>query len=576
MKLPVLSAKFLIPLVTIAVAIPVTFFLVKQQFIPSPTATGSLQYLIVNKSGGGNDQQTCCPWNWQTPSQIDGKAVDELYTRIGIPQSPTIKLGIGLIIPYLESPCNNAPCNGKDEQTIQKVLKIALDKNTPVLIKLDGFSWWETRSDLWNWWDQTLPGYNPDNVQNVEWTSWDASLSGTKIAWRNWGQQIRTKPHPNLASPVYVAEKQKKLKQLLPMILTWYNQLPVDKKYLLAGVVLDNELSIGVNFYYYPNGNDYITRPPEQDRFTYLDPQGGLSFGYQLLGYAAVKTLGIKTTGNLTESDLNTVIKYHADMLSQTAKEVGFPKDKIYIHGIGNIAKQNPKLFSFANIITQDTTPGWSLYEYAQNPADAPGLSDALNINPSQSWAAVEWLPLRATTVQQWQQALENTLNFRDNKLLAIYNWEGISTDQNALQAIRNVLGISTTLIPSPTIPPYCYVCNNKQWKLRSGNGTCNGIPNPPSCQKDNPSTYEGCIRPQETDMICESNPTPTPVPLLAEDIDNDGCVGLLDFNVWYKAIKGTPVANTSPDINKDGFIDLVDFNLWFRAMKNLPPNKLC
>ncbi|GEM_PF-3490586 len=70
---------------------------------------------------------------------------------------------------------------------------------------------------------------------------------------------------------------------------------------------------------------------------------------------------------------------------------------------------------------------------------------------------------------------------------------------------------------------------------------------------------------------------TPTTVPgQLTEDVDKDGCVGLLDFNAWFKAIRGTPQANSSPDINKDGSIDIVDFNLWFRAMKNLPPEKLC
>ncbi len=73
------------------------------------------------------------------------------------------------------------------------------------------------------------------------------------------------------------------------------------------------------------------------------------------------------------------------------------------------------------------------------------------------------------------------------------------------------------------------------------------------------------------------NSPTPTPTgTLLPEDIDHDGCVGLLDFNVWYKAIKGTLVTNTSPDINKDGIVDLVDFNLWFKGMKSLPPEKLC
>ncbi len=73
------------------------------------------------------------------------------------------------------------------------------------------------------------------------------------------------------------------------------------------------------------------------------------------------------------------------------------------------------------------------------------------------------------------------------------------------------------------------------------------------------------------------TQPTPTGTSgLIPEDIDHDGCVGLLDFNAWFKAIKGTPVPNTNPDVNNDGAIDILDFNLWFRAMKNLPSDKLC
>lgn len=69
-----------------------------------------------------------------------------------------------------------------------------------------------------------------------------------------------------------------------------------------------------------------------------------------------------------------------------------------------------------------------------------------------------------------------------------------------------------------------------------------------------------------------------TPVPgSLPEDINRDGCVGLLDFNVWFQTIRsGITPSGTVPDINNDGTVDIVDFNLWFRAMKNLPPEKLC
>lgn len=90
------------------------------------------------------------------------------------------------------------------------------------------------------------------------------------------------------------------------------------------------------------------------------------------------------------------------------------------------------------------------------------------------------------------------------------------------------------------------------------------------------------------------NNPSPTPIPnatatplqnpsptssiqLMDADVDKDGCVGILDFNAWFQAIKtGVVRTGTFPDINKDGSIDIVDFNVWFKAMLSLSKDKLC
>lgn len=83
-------------------------------------------------------------------------------------------------------------------------------------------------------------------------------------------------------------------------------------------------------------------------------------------------------------------------------------------------------------------------------------------------------------------------------------------------------------------------------------------------------------LSPTQTQPSPTSSISPTGTLIVDEDIDHDGCIGLLDFNAWFKAIKGTPQANTTPDVNHDGSVDIVDFNLWFIAMKNLTPDKLC
>lgn len=71
------------------------------------------------------------------------------------------------------------------------------------MIELDGINYWQARPDLWNWWDKSKPGYNPENKKNVEWTDWTPD-SAVKIGWRNWGSQHRVLPMPNLMSPAYL------------------------------------------------------------------------------------------------------------------------------------------------------------------------------------------------------------------------------------------------------------------------------------------------------------------------------------------------------------------------------------
>ena len=42
---------------------------------------------------------------------------------------------------------------------------------------LDGENWWDQTPELWNWWNASLPGYDPGNVNNVEWYGMACSQS---------------------------------------------------------------------------------------------------------------------------------------------------------------------------------------------------------------------------------------------------------------------------------------------------------------------------------------------------------------------------------------------------------------
>lgn len=566
---------------------------IRQRASETPTET---QYVILNKRGDGIN-----PWNFENPAGITDSAVDEIMQKLGTLGTGNKKIGIGIIISYLRSYC--APtgvltpsdltrfCN-KDVEAIQRVIAISERKNIPVLIKLDGFSWWDERADLWNWWDSNQYGYNPTNKQNVEWTSFDPN-SAIKISWRNWGSQIRVKPHPNLGSPLYIAAKQEKLQQLLPLITTWYNNLPNDKKYLLAGVVLDNELSIGHNFYYYNNGNDYLSQDSSNDPFQYLDYSAGtVSTGMAQLGYAALTNYGIKNSGTITVADLNEIVKRHATFLAQTALGSGLPASKLYVHGIGNVLSSNPQLFSYEGVITSLVNPGWSFYQYAQNPNSAPGFTNSLSQNSTGKWGAVEWL-YQDSDETGWEQALRNTLTTTGNNLIAIYNWEGIVDNNNALVAIRNVVSPELsgtplpTPLPSPTPTPayLCFVCgSNRLWRtIYSSLGDSHSCDNlnpqtiplcPTTPQPDGNPAFEGCKSLQNihgTACSVPSTISTTPTQIIG-DINGDRIVNVRDFDIWRCEFVGNgacanPPSNRTADLNRDTRVDLQDYTMWRNAI---------
>ena len=118
---------------------------------------------------------------------------------------------------------------------LKKHLQNSADYNIPVLVQLDPITFMTSRPDLWNWWDDTAPGYDPDNRNNVEWTSWSPE-DAVKIGWLNWGSQIRLNPMPNLMSPEYRQAVMTQMTDLITIVKDWYDSLPEEKKYLLGGI----------------------------------------------------------------------------------------------------------------------------------------------------------------------------------------------------------------------------------------------------------------------------------------------------------------------------------------------------
>ncbi|MHB9077544.1 MAG: hypothetical protein ACYC3X_08605 [Pirellulaceae bacterium] len=392
------------------------------------TAEAQPHYVFINKAPGAEG------WDAGNPASFTRDGFDEILRAVNPPDNPALRLGISFIFDFFRYDTETLA------RSLDRFLALSAETGVPILVNLDGMNWWGKRPDLWNWWDPTQPGYNPANRQNVEWYGWGPEYA-VKIGWRNWGSQIRVLPMMNMASPQVIAAHQEVLRILLPRIAAWSQSLPQEKKYLLGGVKLGHEASIGINAWYYPNGNELADQPAAKDPVYGLKFEKGWHGGVQPIGYAAVSTAGVnpKRTGELTREDIARVTHDYLALLCAEAHKAGLPPDKVYTHQGGTYAPWEKSL-PWWPALNADATPGWSFY--FTDPVEAAGLGETLDSRGSARWAAVEWW-WQGADEAGWRNHLERTLAFRDCQFLVIYNWNcgGLSLSQHpagmrALQAV--------------------------------------------------------------------------------------------------------------------------------------------
>lgn len=390
-------------------------------------ASAEPRYLLFNMAPGHD-------WKQEMPSTLTRLLLDDVVNTVRPIKRDDLQIGVAFSFSILNSP------PGVITEGITNLLAASLATGVPVMITLDGQNWWNEHPELWNWWDPESPGYNPQNVYNVEWTSWSPAQA-VKVGWRNWGVQIRVAPAPNLASPQFLEANTNALKQILPVVVNWYNGLPADKKYLFAGLKLGWEASIGYNAYFYPDGNRFFEQWPNidiHDPTTGLDHSKGLSGGLLQLGYAAVRTSGIKNSGEITRDDIGKVTQNYLALLSKTAVEMGMPREMVFTHQGGACPPWDNQL-PFWPALNEWSCPGWSFYWGA--PAEAGNLNEEMQRAGVTRWSAAEWW-WTGTTGQEWADHFARTLEFRDCRNICIYNWNqgGVESQPEALEGVRLTL----------------------------------------------------------------------------------------------------------------------------------------
>lgn len=408
-------------------AVPFHYVMKTREFVKlakeaQATQRSSMRYILINRQMPGGT------WNQSNPDSIREEDFAEIKGKLNV-KSSGIRIGVGIVISYL----NSKPETLK--ATLERFLNLAEKTDTPVLVQLEGENWWGARPDLWNWWDPERPGYNPDNKENVEWTGW-SSDQAVKIGWRNWGRQIRVLPQPNLMSPRYRKACHEMLALLVPIVLDWWSNLPNSKKELLVGIKVGHESSIGVNAFYYPDGNALLDRASSDDPTTGINASNVPSRGVAQIGYAAVKTAGIRSEGEITEEDLAEVVRRHLENICRALADMGVPRDKLYTHCAG--WRDGELLYESA--LNQFSCPGWSFYRHAGDPRVDMGVQNALSKTNAPFWGAVEWLYQGPREVEAWRSAIGNTLTDPRCRFICIYNWEGIRESEAILEAIKQIV----------------------------------------------------------------------------------------------------------------------------------------
>ena len=452
----------------------ITFILFLCTLVLPVVFAGDIQYLGIH---GG-------PFVEGSPETFNQAGINEIANAIGTRGRADRKLAVSFTLNYLRTSIDKIPGNyslndvkqavntllnttyfqynaaldyttGGMVQSLKNILAASESADVPLIIRIDGTQWWEARPDLWNWWNDQEIGYNPYNINNVERFDWGTSTgTAVKIGWRNWGEQSRVAPAPNLGSPGYRAAQKECLDLIFSVIAQWYNGLPDDKKYLLGGIVLGWELSIWWNAFYYEGGNDLLNQPEANDPTNYPDlnpinpkPEDRRVKG---LGYAAAQTLGIQTSGTAVTYDTGDAIcADYLKFLIELAIQHGIPSNRLITHSFTTTGGVTGKA-AVSDI--EGVVPGWSWYGLSTGKS-VTSMDTLLNHADGRPWAVIEM----GSGIQAGyegvakidHEALETIFAYRNNRYINFFNWDanypgsvnyGVKQQPDRIEAIRLTL----------------------------------------------------------------------------------------------------------------------------------------
>jgi len=356
----------------------------KKQLDKFRRTTDETQYLILPIREAGH------LYSGRT-AQLE-EAIKEMRRRLGPISDPTKRnWGYHMILPMWRLDPEHLFNENAHPQTLARAVRcafdVALSQDVAVYFTVENLEW-ANRPDLWNYADQDKPGYDPDNVQNVEWLDWDGTPHPHR--YRDWGTPEQMPPVICYNSPEVLAEMSRLARVVIsPVIAAGLKRLEqAGKAHLFAGVTVGAAPSLP-NYEGIERMNPRIAQMMESDGVPRCR-----------LGYNALTNLGY-SKDNPPEDFAAALAKVNQDYFSYLAAQLsagGVPADKMYSHvaaGAGVIGSPGVK-FTNAPIsiaVVDSCRPGWTTYPVGPFRNDFRLLYEVLAAHGNPPWASTEASP---------------------------------------------------------------------------------------------------------------------------------------------------------------------------------------
>ncbi len=320
--------------------------------------------------------------------KILDQTVSKIVNRIGsVGDGKTRQLGFGLMIPpwILEK---GRP--GKWPIVVRQAFQVAEKNNLAVYFSIETHYFWDTRPDLWNYFDPKGPGYNSKNINNVEWISW-TKQPHARVRYVDWGTPQRIgAPHMCYASPQIRSEIERLARTfIVPPILEGLEELKEEgKEYLFAGMTVGSEPGLD-DFTKIDQINPGISKLLEEDGVPKI------SLGYCSLSYSGY------SEKNPPKDFKNAMAEANQEFISFWAEnlvDAGMSKSKLYTHIAANA--ENTPIEDFMNapidIAFNDySRPGWTTYPWEALRNGFDPIYKALKKHGDPHWASSEASPFQ-------------------------------------------------------------------------------------------------------------------------------------------------------------------------------------